>query len=137
MCPDIRVAANYLTALGQAGGCDRFAGALGNVRRIEEDPGHLRIFLQDRGDQRSVAAPDIDYLPDSAEVVRSRNCCGDNPPHIVHRLIEYLSLLRVGGQVIEEIHSSDALECWFACLDAIEGLGVCWVCDLEPFHPYP
>src|SRR5262249_57738914 len=126
-----------LATVGEAGGCDRFACALGYVRRVEENSGHLWIFLQDRGDQRSVAAADVDDLADTAEVVRLCDRRGDDLPHVVHRLIENLSLVGVGGQVIEELHSGDALECRFACFDAIESLGVRMVPDLEPNHPQP
>ena len=80
------------------------------MRQIEEDALHRRMFLQNAGDLRSVAATDVSQYTDAREIVGVENGIGFTTVDADHRCIEYLGLVGMFAQVFEDRLAKDFLE---------------------------
>jgi hypothetical protein len=89
------VAAHRAAAVGEAGQCDGFRRAFGDVRLIEHDSVWRRERAQNSEEQSAVSAADVDYRTKARKVVDRSDAVRDDPREACHRSVEVCCLLGV------------------------------------------
>jgi hypothetical protein len=94
--------------------------AVGHLRQIEEHAGKGRVRLKDAGEERAVAAANVDDAAERREVVGRNDLRGNVLGEVGHGGIEIRGLVGVLRHVVERIHAENAAECRFAGLDTVQ-----------------
>jgi hypothetical protein len=90
------------------------------VRPVEQHAARPRVGLQDRREQRPLAAADVDHRPGAGEVVGGEHGRDLRRAAPRHRLVEDARLLRVGRQVLEQGRAEGVVEGGLAGAEAVE-----------------
>jgi hypothetical protein len=76
-----------------------------DFRQIEHDTADVRVFLEYCDRERSITGADVDQRANAGEVVALEDAdVGDGAVRL-QRLAEFRERLRIGGEVVEEIHT--------------------------------
>ena len=102
---------------------EALARARNHVVEVVHDAANGGVLLQNRGEQRAIAAADVDDRATVAEIVGGQHRRNLRRRDAVHRLVEGGGLCGRGLQVLEEALAEDATKRWLAGADAGREVG--------------
>src|SRR5580698_4585673 len=91
-----------------------------DLRKVEQNRLHLRVSFQDGSEQCSLAAPDVDDVIESGEVVSLDYRRSDGSVHADHRVVEAGAVKRFTGEIAEQVVAVGCLHAAFASLQRMQ-----------------
>src|SRR5262249_21826494 len=116
-----------LASIGEAGFIDVPACALDGVGQVEQHAARGRMRLQDRQQEKPMAAADIDDLAKPVEVIAPNDAAGGRAELLDPGPVEDRGSLGVAHEMHEALGAGEHLAGALSCLDAVE--------EMLPYRP--